>query len=264
MHTSTLLSSILVAGTALAAPTSPIFRRQQDCGYYPDQANQATSTFILRIEALSNGISNATTTNSTLTNSTLPTTNGTTNSTLSNSNATTTPNEILGYLDALSTSHGLVAPSKKFASQSFLAPTWNTNRVLLFWPAANSEAQEYERGFNLDPQALTTPQTIAPVISTPGCGTPFVELVDRSSSPAEASEGECEFAGKKIRAQTGCPAFGTGSSGSQHCTEQRFFVCENSGLQGIADSQGALFYGEAEQAQYGENCQEVELVSECV
>jgi hypothetical protein len=135
---------------------------------------------------------------------------------------------------------------------------------LLFWPAANSEAQEYERGFNLDPQALTTPQTIAPVISTPGCGTPFVELVDRSSSPAEASEGECEFAGKKIRAQTGCPAFGTGSSGSQHCTEQRFFVCENSGLQGIADSQGALFYGEAEQAQYGENCQEVELVSECV
>ena len=112
-------------------------------------------------------------------------------------------------------------------------------------------------------QLLKT-QTIAPVISTPGCGTPFVELVDRSSSPAEASEGECEFAGKKIRAQTGCPAFGTGSSGSQHCTEQRFFVCENSGLQGIADSQGALFYGEAEQAQYGENCQEVELVSECV
>ena len=95
MHTSTLLSSILVAGTALAAPTSPIFRRQQDCGYYPDQANQATSTFILRIEALSNGISNATTTNATLTNSTLPTTNGTTNSILSNSNATTTPNEIL-------------------------------------------------------------------------------------------------------------------------------------------------------------------------
>ena len=107
MHTSTLLSSILVAGTALAAPTSPIFRRQQDCGYYPDQANQATSTFILRIEALSNGISNATTTNATLTNSTLPITNGTTNS-----NATTTPNEILGYLDALSTSHGLVAPPK--------------------------------------------------------------------------------------------------------------------------------------------------------
>jgi hypothetical protein len=269
MHTSTLLSTILVAGTALAAPTSPIFRRQQDCGYYPDQANQATSTFILRIEALSNGISNATTTtNNTLTNSTLPATNGTlTNSTLSSnttSNATTS-NPILGYLDALSTSHGLLAPSKKFASQAFLAPTWNTNRVLLFWPAANSEAQEYERGFNLDPQALATPQSIAPIISTPGCGTPFVELTDRpSSSSEEGTTGECEFAGKKIRAQTGCPAFGTGSTGSQHCTEQKFFVCENSGLQGIADSQGALFYGEAEQAQFGENCQEVELVSECV
>jgi hypothetical protein len=276
MHTSSLLSTILVAGTALAAPTSPIFRRQQDCGYYPDQANQATSTFILRIEALSNGLSNATTTNntltnSTLTNSTLPATNGTlANSTLSSNttpNATASSNTILGYLDALSTSHGLLAPSKKFASQAFLAPTWNTNRVLLFWPAENSDAQEYERGFNLDPQALASPQSIAPIISTPGCGTPFVELVDRSSSSSSAQggdDGECEFAGKKIRAQTGCPAFGTGSTGSQHCTEQKFFVCEKSGLQGIADSQGALFYGEAEQAQWGENCQEVELVSECV
>jgi len=278
MHTPTLLSSILVAGTALAAPTSPIFRRQQDCGYYPDQANQATSTFILRIEAVSNSISNATlaTTNTTLTNSTTPSTNGTTNSTLSDSNTNTTApaNALLGYLDALSTSHGLVAPSKKFASQAFLAPTWNTNRVLLFWPAANSDAQEYERGFNLDPQALGTPQTIAPVISTPGCGTPFVELVDRAPSPSsssssagssgESEDGECEFAGKKIRAQTGCPAFGTGNSGSQHCTEQKFFVCEESGLQGIADGQGALFYGEAARAQYGENCREVELVGECV
>jgi hypothetical protein len=258
MHTTSLLSTLLVAGTALAAPTSPIFRRQQDCGYYPDQANQASSTFILRIEALSNAISNATTTNGTLANST-----ATTNSTLTNT--TTTSNEILGYLDALSTSHGLVAPSPKFASQSFLAPTWNTNRVLLFWdPTKNSDSQEYERGFNLDPQALTTPQTIAPVISTPGCGTPFVELVDRAAGSADADAGECELAGKKIRAQTGCPAFGTGNSGSAHCTEQRFFVCKESGLQGIADSQQALFYGEAAQAQYGENCQEVELVSECV
>jgi hypothetical protein len=258
MHTTSLLSTLLVAGTALAAPTSPIFRRQQDCGYYPNQANQASSTFILRIEALSNAISNATTTNGTLANST-----ATTNSTLTNT--TTTSNEILGYLDALSTSHGLVAPSPKFASQSFLAPTWNTNRVLLFWdPTKNSDSQEYERGFNLDPQALTTPQTIAPVISTPGCGTPFVELVDRAAGSADADAGECELAGKKIRAQTGCPAFGTGNSGSAHCTEQRFFVCKESGLQGIADSQQALFYGEAAQAQYGENCQEVELVSECV
>jgi hypothetical protein len=258
MHTTSLLSTLLVASTALAAPTSPIFRRQQDCGYYPDQANQASSTFILRIEALSNAISNATTTNGTLANST-----ATTNSTLTNT--TTTSNEILGYLDALSTSHGLVAPSPKFASQSFLAPTWNTNRVLLFWdPTKNSDSQEYERGFNLDPQALTTPQTIAPVISTPGCGTPFVELVDRAAGSADADAGECELAGKKIRAQTGCPAFGTGNSGSAHCTEQRFFVCKESGLQGIADSQQALFYGEAAQAQYGENCQEVELVSECV
>jgi hypothetical protein len=258
MHTTSLLSTLLVAGTALAAPTSPIFRRQQDCGYYPDQANQASSTFILRIEALSNAISNATTTNGTLANST-----ATTNSTLTNT--TTTSNEILGYLDALSTSHGLVAPSPKFASQSFLAPTWNTNRVLLFWdPTKNSDSQEYERGFNLDPQVLTTPQTIAPVISTPGCGTPFVELVDRAAGSADADAGECELAGKKIRAQTGCPAFGTGNSGSAHCTEQRFFVCKESGLQGIADSQQALFYGEAAQAQYGENCQEVELVSECV
>jgi hypothetical protein len=247
MHTTSLLSTLLVAGTALAAPTSPIFRRQQDCGYYPDQANQASSTFILRIEALSNAISNATTTNGTLANST-----ATTNSTLTNT--TTTSNEILGYLDALSTSHGLVAPSPKFASQSFL-----------FWdPTKNSDSQEYERGFNLDPQALTTPQTIAPVISTPGCGTPFVELVDRAAGSADADAGECELAGKKIRAQTGCPAFGTGNSGSAHCTEQRFFVCKESGLQGIADSQQALFYGEAAQAQYGENCQEVELVSECV
>ena len=256
MHTSTLLSSILVAGTALAAPTSPIFRRQQDCGYYPDQANQATSTFILRIEALSNGISNATTTNATLTNSTLPTTNGTTNS-----NATTTPNEILGYLDALSTSHGLVAPSKKFASQSFLAPTWNTNRVLLFWPAANSEAQEYERGFNIDQSALSSPESIAAVVSTPGCGTPFVELVAKYP---EAVRGECGIAGQKVRAQTGCPAFGTGNNGNSHCTEQKFFLCDNTGLQGIADSQKAIYYGVAATAQYGQNCQEVDLVSECV
>jgi hypothetical protein len=262
MHTPILLATILAASTALTAPTSPIFRRQQDCGYYPDQANQATSTFILRIEAISNAISNATTTNQngTLTNSTLPTTNGTASI---NSTTAAASNEILGYLDALSTSHGLVAPSPKFASQSFLAPTWNTNRVLLFWdPSKNSDSQKYERGFNLDTQALTTPQTIAPVISTPGCGTPFVELVDRSAASADA--GECELAGKKIRAQTGCPAFGTGNSGSAHCTEQRFFVCKESGLQGIADSQAALFYGEAAQAQYGENCQEVELVSECV
>lgn len=274
MHTSSLLSTLLVAGTALAAPTSPIFRRQQDCGYTPDQKDQATSTFILRIEALGNGIANNSTLNN---NATIPSTNGTstngttTNSTLSSTttNATTATNEILGYLDALSTSHGLVAPSKQYASQSFLAPTWNTNRVLLFWPAeTNSEPQQYERGFNLDPSALNTPQAIAPVISTPGCGTPFVELVDRSaadgSAPAEEEGGECGLAGKKIRAQTGCPAFGTSNSGSSQCTEQRFFVCEESGLQGISASQGALFYGEAAEAQAGDNCREVQLVSECV
>jgi len=259
MHTQSLLSTILLAGTALAAPTNPIFRRQQDCGYAPDQANQATSTFILRIEALSNAITNNSTLNGTSTNST------STNSTLNNNTTTTNNNEVLGYLDALSTSHGLVAPSKDYASPSFLAPTWNTNRVLLFWPDSNANPQAYERGFNLDPSALTTPQTIAPVISTPGCGTPFVELVDRSDSSAEGEgEGECGLAGKKIRAQTGCPAFGTTNSGNSQCTEQRFFVCEESGLQGIGEDQGALFYGEAAEAQYGENCREVELVSECV
>lgn len=89
-----------------------------------------------------------------------------------------------------------------------------------------------------------------------------MELVDRADAESE-DVGECEFAGKKIRAQTGCPAFGTANGGSQHCSEQKFFVCEESGLQGIGEEQGALFYGAADAAQYGRNCKEVELVAEC-
>jgi hypothetical protein len=253
MYTSSILA--LLAGSAIAAPTSDLFRRQQDCAYYPGQKDQATSTYILRVEpagtvASNNTLSNSTTVaNGTLTNST------TTNSTTLNTTNSTT----LGYLDAFSTSHALLAPSRQYASQAFNAPTWNTNRKLIFWN--KNENQEYERGFNIDQSALSSPESIAAVVSTPGCGTPFVELVTKYP---EADRGECGIAGQKVRAQTGCPAFGTGNNGNSHCTEQKFFLCDNTGLQGIADSQKAIYYGVAATAQYGQNCQEVDLVSECV
>jgi len=252
MYTSSILA--LLAGSAIAAPTSDLFRRQQDCAYSPGQKDQSTSTYILRVEpagtlASNNTLSNSTiATNGTLTNSTTAATNGTT----LNSNTTTT----LGYLDAFSTSHALLAPSRKYASEAFNAPTWNTNRKLIFWNA--NDNQEYERGFNIDQSALDSPSSIAAVVSTPGCGTPFVELVDKHSD-----RGECGIAGQKVRAQTGCPAFGTANGGGSQCTEQKFFVCDNTGLQGIADSQKAVYYGVAATARYGENCQEVDLVSEC-
>jgi hypothetical protein len=253
MYTSSILA--LLAGSAIAAPTSDLFRRQQDCAYYPGQKDQATSTYILRVEpagtvASNNTLSNSTTVaNGTLTNST------TTNSTTLNTTNSTT----LGYLDAFSTSHALLAPSRQYASQAFNAPTWNTNRKLIFWN--KNENQEYERGFNIDQSALSSPESIAAVVSTPGCGTPFVELVAKYP---ESERGECGIAGQKVRAQTGCPAFGTGNNGNSHCTEQKFFLCDNTGLQGIADSQKAIYYGVAATAQYGQNCQEVDLVSECV
>jgi hypothetical protein len=253
MYTSSILA--LLAGSAIAAPTSDLFRRQQDCAYYPGQKDQATSTYILRVEpagtvASNNTLSNSTTVaNGTLTNST------TTNSTTLNTTNSTT----LGYLDAFSTSHALLAPSRQYASQAFNAPTWNTNRKLIFWN--KNENQEYERGFNIDQSALSSPESIAAVVSTPGCGTPFVELVAKYP---ESDRGECGIAGQKVRAQTGCPAFGTGNNGNSHCTEQKFFLCDNTGLQGIADSQKAIYYGVAATAQYGQNCQEVDLVSECV
>ena len=252
MHTSSILA--LLAGSTIAAPTSGLFRRQQDCAYSPGQKDQATSTYILRVEpagtlASNNTLGNSTiATNGTLTNSTAAATNGT----ALNSNTTT-----LGYLDAFSTSHALLAPSRKYASEAFNAPTWNTNRKLIFWNA--NDNQEYERGFNIDQSALDSPESIAAVVSTPGCGTPFVELVDKY-----ADRGECGIAGQKVRAQTGCPAFGTANGGGSQCTEQKFFVCDNTGLQGIADSQKAIYYGVAATAQHGENCQEVDLVSECV
>jgi len=258
MYTSSILA--LLASSALAAPTSDLFRRQQDCAYYPGQKDQATSTYILRVEPASTLPSNTTLGN---TNSTIPTTNTTlTNSTtangttLANSNTTTTP---LGYLDAFSTSHALLAPSRQYASEAFNAPTWNTNRKLIFWN--KNDDQEYERGFNIDQSALSSPESIAAVVSIPGCGTPFVELV---SKYPDTERGECGIAGQKVRAQTGCPAFGTGNNGGSQCTEQKFFLCDKTGLQGIADSQKAIYYGVAATAQYGENCQEVDLVSECV
>jgi hypothetical protein len=250
----------LLAGSAIAAPTSDLFRRQQDCAYYPGQKDQATSTYILRVEPASPIPSN-----NTLGNNSTITTNGTTtltNSTTAATNSTTlnTSNStILGYLDAFSTSHALLAPSRSYASQAFNAPTWNTNRKLIFWN--KNENQEYERGFNIQPSRLDTPESIAAVISTPGCGTPFVELVAKYP---DSARGECGIAGQKVRAQTGCPAFGTGNNGNSQCTEQKFFLCDNTGLQGIADSQKAIYYGAAATAQYGENCQEVDLVSECV
>jgi hypothetical protein len=258
MHTTSLLS--LLAGSALAAPTSNLFRRQQDCAYSPDQKDQSSSTYIIRIEAAGFSSSNTTlsnsnstiATNGTLTNSTLTT--NTTSNTTSNTTNTTTP---LGYLDAFSTSHALLAPSRKYASEAFNAPTWNTNRKLIFWNA--NDQQDYSRGFNIDPSALSSPSSIAPVISTPGCGTPFVDLVAKYED-----RGECGTAGQKVRAQTGCPAFGTANDAGQKCTEQKFFVCDKTGLQGIADQQQALYYGVAATAQFGENCQEVDLVSECV
>ena len=253
MYTSSILA--LLASSAIAAPTSDLFRRQQDCAYYPGQNDQATSTYILRVEpagtvASNNTLSNSTTiANGTLTNST------TTNSTTLNTTNSTT----LGYLDAFSTSHALLAPSRQYASQAFNAPTWNTNRKLIFWN--KNENREYERGFNIDQSSLSSPESIAAVVSTPGCGTPFVELVAKYP---ESERGECGIAGQKVRAQTGCPAFGTGNNGNSHCTEQKFFLCNNTGLQGIADSQKAIYYGVAATAQYGQNCQEVDLVSECV
>jgi hypothetical protein len=264
MHTTSLLS--LLAGSALAAPTSNLFRRQQDCAYAPDQTDQSTSTYIIRIELASPIASNATLNNSTiaangtLTNYTITNTTSTINSTLANTSSNSTSNStasILGYLDAFSTSHALLAPSRKFASEAFNAPTWNTNRKLIFWNA--NDQQDYSRGFNIAPSALQSPSSIAPVISTPGCGTPFVDLVDKYED-----RGACGLAGQKVRAQTGCPAFGTANDAGQKCTEQKFFVCERTGLQGIADSQKALYYGVAATAQFGEDCQEVDLVSECV
>lgn len=259
MYTSSILA--LLASSAIAAPTSDLFRRQQDCAYYPGQKDQATSTYILRVEPASTLQSNTTlgnnstitAANGTLTNSTTAAAiNGTT---LNNDNTTTT----LGYLDAFSTSHALLAPSRQYASEAFNAPTWNTNRKLIFWN--KNDNQEYERGFNIDQSALSSPESIAAVVSTPGCGTPFVELVAKYP---ETERGECGIAGQKVRAQTGCPAFGTGNNGNSQCTEQKFFLCDNTGLQGIADSQKAIYYGVAATAQYGENCQEVDLVSECV
>lgn len=245
MYTSSILA--LLAGSAIAAPTSDLFRRQQDCAYYPGQKDQATNTYILRVEPAGAIVSNNTLSNSTtITNGTL--TNSTTN------NTTT-----LGYLDAFSTSHALLAPFRSYASQAFNAPTWNTNRKLIFWN--KNDDQEYERGFNIDQSALSSPESIAAVVSTPGCGTPFVELVAKYP---DSERGECGVAGQKVRAQTGCPAFGTGNNGGEECTEQKFFLCDSTGLQGIADSQKAIYYGVAATAQYGQNCQEVDLVSECV
>jgi hypothetical protein len=258
MHTTSLLS--LLAGSALAAPTSNLFRRQQDCAYAPDQKDQSSSTYIIRIEPASTLSSNNTLINSTiaangtLTNSTL-TTNNTLNST--NANSTSHADISLGYLDAFSTSHALLAPSRKYASEAFNAPTWNTNRKLIFWNA--NDQQDYSRGFNIDPSALSSSSSIAPVISTPGCGTPFVDLVDKYED-----RGACGIAGQKVRAQTGCPAFGTANDAGQKCTEQKFFICDQTGLQGIADSQKAMYYGVAATAEWGEDCQEVDLVSECV
>lgn len=252
MYTSSILA--LLASAAIAAPTSDLFRRQQDCAYYPGQKDQATDTYILRVEPAGTVASNNTLSNSTtIANGTL--TNSTTNSTTLNTSNSTT----LGYLDAFSTSHALLAPSRQYASQAFNAPTWNTNRKLIFWN--KNENQEYERGFNIDQSALSSPESIAAVVSTPGCGTPFVELVAKYP---EADRGECGIAGQKVRAQTGCPAFGTANGGNSKCTEQKFFLCDNTGLQGIADSQKAIYYGVAATAQYGQNCQEVDLVSECV
>jgi hypothetical protein len=254
MYISSILA--LLASSALAAPTGDLFRRQQDCAYYPGQKDQATSTYILRIEPASTIASNITLGNSTIaTNGTLGNSTTATNGIL-NSNATTA-DLTLGYLDAFSTSHALLAPSRKYASEAFNAPTWNTNRKLIFWNS--NENQEYERGFNIDQTALDSPESIAAVISTPGCGTPFVELVNKYSD-----RGECGIAGQKVRAQTGCPASGTTNNGGSHCTEQKFFLCDNTGLQGIADQQKAVYYGVAATARAGQNCQEVDLVSECV
>lgn len=252
MYTTSLLS--ILAGTALAAPTSHLFRRQQDCAYWPGQEDQVSSTYILRVEHASVVPSNGTLGNSTIAaNGTLSSNSTTsTNTTAAAGNNTDTA---LGYLDAFSTSHALLAPSRQYASEAFNAPIWNTDRKLIFWDGDRA----YERGFNIDQSALETPESIAAVISTPGCGTPFVELVDKYSD-----RGECGVAGQKVRAQTGCPAFGTTNNGGSHCTEQKFFVCDNTGLQGIADSQQAVFYGVAATAEFGDNCQEVDLVSECV
>jgi hypothetical protein len=259
MHTTTFLS--LLAGSALAAPTSDLFRRQQDCAYYPGQKDQATETYILRIDPVRLA------SNSSLSNPTATLTNGTlSNSTLTNSTTfpltNTSSSRPLGYLDAFSTSHALLAPSRLYASLSFSAPTWSTNRHLIFWPS--NSLQDYSRGFNIPPSALSSPSTIAPVISTPGCGTPFVELVSRTLAGDE-DRGTCGLAGQRVRAQTGCPAFGSssGNGGGEQCREMKFFVCERTGLQGISDTQKAVYYGVGETAEMGEGCVEVELVSEC-
>ncbi|KAM0712190.1 hypothetical protein Q7P37_011284 [Cladosporium fusiforme] len=226
MYTTAILS--LLASTVLAAPTGQLSRRQEDCSFYPEQDKQASSTYILRVE---------------------PAGNATTG------NSTAAGNNTIGWLDAFSTSHALLAPSREYASEAFNAPNWNTNQKMIFW----NGNQEYERGFNIDQDALSSPESIAAVVSTPGCGTPLVNLESKYSD-----RGACGLAGQRVSAQTGCPAWGTSNSNNARCTPQKFFVCDNTGLQGITDEQQAIFYGVAATAQYGPNCQEVDLVSECL
>ncbi|KAK3111144.1 hypothetical protein LTR53_013909 [Teratosphaeriaceae sp. CCFEE 6253] len=229
MQPSAMLSFHALAIATSAMPSNRQLYRRSGCNWAPNMMNgpsyTTTPLFLLRIEDVS-------------------------------SNAT------IGYVDAFSADYAILS-SRDAASPGFVAPYYNGYGSLIFWAGSNGT----DRAFTADDLQLSNSTSTLPVTTLisapanglpPSCGTKPVYLETKYSET-----GSCLFGGEDVDIHFRCPRPGTVNSTPSPCWAQSYYACTNTGLPGVDNDQGVLFFGNATTAVPGSNCCAVDLVSEC-
>ena len=204
------------------------------------------------------------------------------NETLGNGSPLTSPDFVLrveeestnatfGYIDAFSSEYALIG-SRASASEGFYGPVFNAYGSVIFYAGLNGT----DRGFTANTQSLANSSSVAPV-STGGCGTQPMEFNDKY----DGDRGTCKYAGYSLDVHFRCPFPGTTNDTPSPCWGQVYYgmffracverlliqlsppACMNTGLPGVADDQGVIFYGNATTAVPPANCCLIDLVVEC-
>ncbi|KAK5116633.1 hypothetical protein LTR62_007307 [Meristemomyces frigidus] len=163
-------------------------------------------------------------------------------------------NSTIGYLDGRSSPYARLT-SRSASTPAFIAPYYNNYGSLIFWAGNGTNATD--TGFTADDNSLPSSEATLPV-TTEGCGTKPVY-----TSAKYQSVGSCTFGGNEEMVRFRCPLPGTANDTPSPCFQQVYYACTRTGLEGVADDEGVIFFGNTTTAVPNGNCCEVDLVSEC-
>ncbi|KAK0854480.1 hypothetical protein LTS02_011500 [Friedmanniomyces endolithicus] len=218
------LTLLALSALASAMPSHSGLYRRSGCNYKPDMMNgksyTTTPLFLLRVEEIST-------------------------------------NNTIGYVNAFSSDYAVLS-DRNSSSPGFVAPYYNGYGSLIFWAGDNGT----DRAFNADDSHLVNSSSTLPVttlISTqadglPSCGTKPVYMQSKYSGT-----GSCVFGGEDVDVHFRCPMPGTVNDTPSPCWAQSYYACVNTGLPGVSEDQGVLFFGNATTAVAGPDCCLVDL-----